>query len=120
MPDLTKKWRETDDMFLRDNYANNTNINIGKAIGRTAQAVFTRARLLGLKKSPEFLSANIHKAQNKSVANNRKTKEYHNAHDREYRRNRRAWLKANDKEGYERLLERQRAYRKKLYYDNLN
>lgn len=107
-----KLWSEADNEFLKENYANNTNTNIGEAIGRTKSAVYAQAQKLGLRKSPEFVSANIHKAQKKSVDNNRKTYEEHRAHDKEYRRNRRIWLKENDKEGYEKLLERQRKYRK--------
>lgn len=102
-----RQWNEADDKFLEYNYANNTNVNIGKAIGRTAGAVFTRAQKLGLKKSREFQLAKIRQAQKKSVENNRKwhTPEEIRAKKREQKRNRRAWLKENDKEGYEKLLE---------------
>lgn len=113
-------WTENDDKFLKDNYADNSNINIGKALGRTQGAVFTRARMLGLKKSAEFLSKNIRKAQSKSVANNRKnlTKEERLANNREYRRKHNAWLKENEPERYEALLAKRREKARRNYYKN--
>lgn len=113
-------WTENDDKFLKDNYANNSNINIGKALGRTQGAVFTRARKFGLRKSAEFLSCNIHKAQSKSVANNRKrlTKEERLANNREYRRKHNAWLRENEPGRYEAMLVKHREANKKNYYKN--
>lgn len=113
-------WTENDDKFLKDNYADNSNINIGKALGRTQKAVFSRAKMLGLKKSAEFLSKNIHKAQSKSVANNRKnlTKEERLANNREYRRKHNAWLRENNPERYEFLLAKRREKARVNYYKN--
>lgn len=117
---LDNLWTEADDMFLKDNYANNSNINIGKALGRTQKAVFSRARTLGLKKSKKFLSDNIHKAQSKSVSNNRKPEEYRRERNKEYCRNRREWIKENDPERYEKILAYHREISKKSYYKNKN
>lgn len=113
-------WTENDDKFLKDNYADNSNINIGKALGRTQKAVFSRAKMLGLKKSAEFLSKNIHKAQSKSVANNRKNlaKEERLANNREYRRKHNAWLRENNPERYEFLLAKRREKARVNYYKN--
>ena len=117
---LDNLWTEADDKFLRDNYANNSNVNIAKVLGRTQGAVFTRARTLGLKKSNQFVSDNIHKAQRKSVANNKKwrTKEEKRAYDNEYRRKHNAWLRENEPERYERMLAKHRENVRKLYYKN--
>ena len=114
------RWTEADDDFLRDNYACNSNVNIAKVLNRTQGAVFTRARALGLKKSDQFVSDNIHKAQRKSVANNKKcrTKEEKRAYDNEYRRKHNAWLRENEPERYERMLAKHRENVRKLYYKN--
>jgi len=114
---LDNLWTNADDKFLKDNYANNSNINIGKALRRTQKAVSTRAKMLGLKKSKEFILNNIRKAQSQSVANNRKTitKEEKLARNREYRRKHYAWLKENNPEQYERMLAKSRGANRKYY-----
>lgn len=48
------RWSTEHLQFLRDNYATMPNAEIGKACGRTTQAVGVKAMYEGLKKPPEF------------------------------------------------------------------
>ena len=50
-----KRWTESDIQYLRENYADVSNMDIANALERTIGAVFLRAQKLGLKKSKEYL-----------------------------------------------------------------
>lgn len=50
-----KLWTEEEDQYMRDNYPNNRTADVAKKIGRTHGSVVGRAKVLGLRKSEEFM-----------------------------------------------------------------
>ena len=49
-------WKSADDAYIRQTYENTRTDDIAAHLGRTLKTVYNRARVLGLKKSAEFLS----------------------------------------------------------------
>lgn len=51
--DIRKEWTKEEDKFLRENYLKMDASEIGAKLGRTSQSVWTRAKILGIKKGCE-------------------------------------------------------------------
>lgn len=52
-----KRWSADEDEYMQNHYADLSNDEVGKNLGRTRAAVLQRANHLGLKKSQEFMSS---------------------------------------------------------------
>lgn len=50
-------WTETEDDFLREHYPSGSNSVICEKLGRSLRSVYSRAKILGLKKTLEFMQA---------------------------------------------------------------
>ena len=50
-----KQWTNTEDDFMRKHYPSESNPAICEKLGRSLRSVYSRAKILGLKKSPEFM-----------------------------------------------------------------
>lgn len=63
------KWSPEDIQYLKDHYAEEKLEAITEQLGRPAQAIYTKARYLGLKRTDEFLASKRFQPGNKAGAN---------------------------------------------------
>lgn len=49
------KWTEKEDSFMRDHYPDMSNREICEKLKRSLRSIYSRAKILGLKKTPEFM-----------------------------------------------------------------
>jgi hypothetical protein len=64
---MGKRWTSEENKILTDLYPKNATKTIAEKLGRSVKSVNSQAHILGLKKCPEYLKANVHIITNPSV-----------------------------------------------------
>ena len=64
---MGKKWTSEENKILSELYPTNATKTIAEKLGRTVKSLNSQAHILGLKKCPEYLKANVYIITNPSV-----------------------------------------------------